>query len=56
MDIDIPKLQTKTLRRAADAGAYKLYRAAQEWELVGIRLTHQAPIPSMGEWKTILGT
>ena len=23
---------------------------------VGIRLTHQAPIPSMGEWKTILGT
>ncbi len=23
---------------------------------VGIRLTHQAPIPSMREWKTILGT
>jgi hypothetical protein len=23
---------------------------------VGIRLTHQAPIPSMGEWKTTLGT
>jgi hypothetical protein len=27
-----------------------------QWREVGIRLTHQAPIPSMGEWKTILGT
>src|ERR1035438_439771 len=27
-----------------------------ELRLLGIRLTHQAPIPSMGEWKTILGT
>src|ERR1019366_1500100 len=29
---------------------------ASEFSEVGIRLTHQAPIPSMGEWKTILGT
>ena len=27
-----------------------------EWILVGIRLTHQAAIPSMRGWKTILGT
>src|ERR1035438_8936224 len=30
--------------------------AWKEFGEVGIRLTHQAPIPSMGEWKTILGT
>lgn len=34
MDILTPKLQTKNLRRAPDAGAYQLYRAAQEWDLV----------------------
>ena len=34
MDVQIPKLQTKTLRLASDPAAYKLYRAAQEWDLV----------------------
>jgi superfamily II DNA or RNA helicase len=34
MDIDVSKLQTKTLRRAGDADAYRLYRAAQEWDLI----------------------
>jgi superfamily II DNA or RNA helicase len=34
MDVQLPKLQTKTLRRAPDPSAYKLYRAAQEWDLV----------------------
>jgi hypothetical protein len=34
---------------------------AFEWEFdecpeVGIRLTHQTPMPSMRKWKTILGT
>src|SRR5215472_2678409 len=34
MEIDVSKLQTKTLRRASDPAAYKLYRAAQEWDLI----------------------
>jgi ERCC4-related helicase len=34
MDIQVPKLQTKTLRGAPDPSAYKLYLAAQEWDLV----------------------
>src|SRR5579864_2742919 len=34
MDVQLPKLQTKTLRKAPDPSAYKLYRAAQEWDLV----------------------
>jgi len=34
MEIESPKLQSKTLRRAPDVRAYKLYRAAQEWDLI----------------------
>ena len=34
MESQLPKLQTKTLRKAPDPSAYKLYRAAQEWDLV----------------------
>src|SRR3984893_1356662 len=34
MDVRLSKLQTKTLRWAPDPSAYKLYRAAQEWDLV----------------------
>jgi hypothetical protein len=33
MDVLVPKLQTKNLRRAPDAAAYQLYRAAQEWDV-----------------------
>jgi hypothetical protein len=31
-------------------------RAQIEYIEVGIRLTHQTPMPSMRKWKTILGT
>src|ERR1035438_5236534 len=52
MDIDIPKLQTKTLRRAADAGAYKLYRAAQEWELIDpILIRDREDLKSEPKWR-----
>src|SRR6201982_471863 len=33
MDVLVPKLQTKNLRRAPDAATYQLYPAAQEWDL-----------------------
>ena len=39
MDVLVPKLQTRNLRRAPDAAAYQLYRAAQEWRLGQIRFS-----------------
>src|ERR1035437_10839091 len=52
MDIDIPKLQTKTLRRATDAGAYKLYRAAQEWDLIDpILIRDREDLKSEPKWR-----
>src|SRR5205823_15112165 len=51
MDIDIPKLQTKILRRVTDAAAYKLYRAAQEWDLVDpILIRDREDLKSEHKW------
>ncbi len=52
MDIQLPKLQTKTLRRAADPSAYKLYRAAQEWDLVDpILIRNRDDLKSEHKWR-----
>ena len=52
MDIDIPKLQTKTMRRAPDATAYKLYRAAQEWDLIDpILIRDRNDLKSEPKWR-----
>src|SRR3984893_5492121 len=51
MDIQLPKLQTKTLRRALDPSAYKLYRAAQEWDLVDpILIRDREDLKSKPKW------
>src|ERR1700736_2032296 len=51
MDIQLPKLQTKTLRRALDPSAYKLYRAAQEWDLVDpILIRDREDLKSEPKW------
>jgi hypothetical protein len=52
MDVHIPKLQTKTLRRASDPSAYKLYRAAQEWDLVDpILIRDREDLKSEPKWR-----
>src|ERR1700732_882021 len=52
MDIDIPKLQMKTLRRATHAAAYKLYRAAQEWDLIDpILIRDREDLKSAPKWR-----
>jgi superfamily II DNA or RNA helicase len=52
MDVHIPKLQTKNLRRAPDAGAYQLYRAAQEWDLVDpILIKDRQDLRSEHKWR-----
>jgi len=51
MDIQLPKLQTKTLRRAPDPFAYKLYLAAQEWDLVDpILIRDRQDLKSEPKW------
>src|SRR5438874_3663627 len=51
MDVQLPKLQSKTLRRAADASAYNLYRAAQEWDLVDpILIRDREDLKSEPKW------
>src|SRR6266849_166519 len=51
MDIQLPKLQTKTLRRAPDPSAYKLYRSAQEWDLVDpILIRDREDLKSEPKW------
>jgi hypothetical protein len=51
MDVQLPKLQTKTLRRATDPSAYKLYRAAQEWDLVDpILIRDRQDLKSEPKW------
>src|SRR5713101_8716457 len=51
MDVHLPKLQTKTLRRAPDPSAYKLYRAAQEWDLVDpILIRDREDLKSEPKW------
>ncbi len=52
MDIHLPKLQTKTLRRAPDSSAYKLYRAAHEWDLVDpILIRNREDLKSEHKWR-----
>src|ERR1700740_2144284 len=52
MDILTPKLQTKNLRRAPDAAAYQLYRAAQEWDLVEpILIQDRQDLKSEHKWR-----
>lgn len=52
MDIDVSKLQTKTLRRAPDVASYKLYRAAQEWDLIDpILIRDRADLRSEHKWR-----
>ena len=52
MDVRIPKLQTKNLRRAPDADAYQLYRAAQEWDLVDpILIKDRQDLRSEHKWR-----
>src|SRR6266446_5700656 len=51
MDVHLPKLHTKTLRRATDPSAYKLYRAAQEWDLVDpILIRDREDLKSEPKW------
>jgi hypothetical protein len=51
MDVQLPKLQTKTLRKAPDPSAYKLYRAAQEWDLVDpILIRDRQDLKSEPKW------
>src|ERR1700747_575864 len=52
MDVLTPKLQTKNLRRAPDAAAYQLYRAAQEWDLVDpILIKDRQNLKSEHKWR-----
>jgi len=52
MDVLTPKLQTKNLRRASDAAAYQLYRAAQEWDLVDpILIKDRQDLKSEHKWR-----
>lgn len=52
MDVHIPKLQTKNLRRAPDSAAYQLYRAAQEWDLVDpILIKDRQDLKSEHKWR-----
>ena len=50
MDVHIPKLQ-RTLQRTPDPSAYKLYRAAQEWDLVDpILIRDREDLKSEPKW------
>jgi superfamily II DNA or RNA helicase len=52
MDVLTPKLQTKNLRRAPDAAAYRLYCAAQEWDLVDpILIKDRQDLKSEHKWR-----
>ena len=52
MDIQVSKLQAKTLRRAADPAAYNLYRVAQEWDLVDpILIRDREDLKSEPKWR-----
>jgi superfamily II DNA or RNA helicase len=51
MDTDLPQLQTKSLRRAEDQEAYKIYRAALEWDLVDpILIKDRQDLKSEHKW------
>lgn len=52
MEIESPKLQSKTLRHAPDVSAYKLYRAAQEWDLIDpILIRDRTDLKSEPKWR-----
>src|SRR5579884_2308333 len=52
MDIDRPKLQIKTLRRADSAERYGLYRAALEWDLIDpILIRDRTDLKSQPKWR-----
>jgi superfamily II DNA or RNA helicase len=52
MDIEVPKLQTNTMRRAPDPAAYELYRAAQEWDLIDpILIRDHKDLKSEPKWR-----
>src|SRR3984893_3939086 len=52
MNVHIPKLQTKNLRRAPDSATYQLYRAAQEWDLVEpILIRDRQDLKSEHKWR-----
>lgn len=52
IDIDIPKLQTKLLRRAQDLKTYQLYIAAQEWDLIDpILIRNGKDLKSEPKWR-----
>lgn len=52
MGIESPELQSKTLRRAPHVDAYKLYRAAQEWDLIDpILIRDRKDLKSEPKWR-----
>src|ERR1022692_1843599 len=52
MDIEVPKLQTRTLRRAPDPASYELYRAALEWDLIDpILIRDREDLKSEPQWR-----
>src|SRR5713226_2232111 len=52
MEIESPKLGTKTLRHAQDLAAYQLYRAAQEWDLIEpILIRDRKDLKSEPRWR-----
>jgi superfamily II DNA or RNA helicase len=52
MSTDLPQLQTKSLQRAADPHAYKLYRAGLEWDLVEpILIKDRGDLKSEYKWR-----
>ena len=52
MEIESPKLGTKTLRHAQDLAAYQLYRAAQEWDLIEpILIRDRKDLKSEPKWR-----
>ncbi|SRR6266496_4636990 len=52
MEIESPKLGTKTLRHAQDLVAYQLYRAAQEWDLIEpILIRDRKDLKSEPKWR-----
>jgi len=52
MDTHVPQFQTKSLQPAADRAAYKLYRAALEWDLVDpILIEDRKDLKSEYKWR-----
>lgn len=55
MDVGVPSIQVKTMRRAPDPLAYALYRAAQEWDLIDpILIRNRKDLKSEPKWREYL--